>query len=109
MENIEYKSREVKVPIHKFYCDECGKYLGESVEYDDGYYKTYGDYEVNFGFDHPYILKKCLCDKCVKEKNDQILHALKDLGFKLDLTYHVIDKKTVSPLFYDDLKEQYQE
>ena len=105
MENIDYEFREVEVPIHKFYCDKCGKCLGESEECDDGYYKSYGKYKVEFKLDHWYTLEKCLCEKCAEEKNDQILHALKDLGFKLETRGFVIDKKTVSPLFYDDLKK----
>lgn len=29
----------VKFISHKFYCDDCGTYLGESDEYEDGWYE----------------------------------------------------------------------
>lgn len=35
MEKIEEKIVEEKRKIHKFYCDKCGEYLGESEEFDD--------------------------------------------------------------------------
>ena len=106
MENIDYDFREVEVPIHKFYCDDCGEYLGESEEYDDGYYVEKGEYNVEFNFDHWYTLEKCLCEKCAEKKNNQIFQALKDLGFKLETHCRVIDKSTVNPLFYDDLENE---
>lgn len=42
MEKIEEKIVEEKRKIHKFYCDECGEYLGESEEYGDEYYDKIG-------------------------------------------------------------------
>ena len=69
--------------FHEFYCDDCNKYLGKSIEYDDGWFETYGEYEQHF-----YVngygwckLKKTLCDECKDKMNTKILLALKDIGF----------------------------
>lgn len=82
-ESTQTISREQKV--HQFYCDGCGAELGTSVELDDGYYKTFGDYQqgvyVNKAW---YRLKKNFCDECATAKTAAIISALTGLGFVLE-------------------------
>lgn len=80
-ERKETVSQEIK--YHEFYCDGCGKKLGESVELDDGYYDCYGDYEQSFyikGFAR-LNLRKNYCISCAQKKDREIVKALRGLGF----------------------------
>jgi len=68
---------------HLFYCDECGIFLGESQEYDDGYYANINDYRWS------YYDKSCswlykrgnYCPACKAKIDRRIEKALRDLGF----------------------------
>ncbi len=75
----EIKTQEIK---HIFYCDNCKKELGYSIEGEDGYYEEYGRYEQGF-FDGAswYKLHLNLCENCKKIKTEQIVNALLKLGF----------------------------
>ena len=76
--------REIEDTIHEFYCDECGELLGKSTEYDDGYYESFGEYEIKFFLDSTkswYYLRKCLCKKCKKVVDLTLVNELKKLGF----------------------------
>lgn len=57
----------VKVITHEFYCDFCGEKIGESVEFDDGYYEELNEVEFviqnNYGANR-YSKKMHLCDTC---------------------------------------------
>ena len=56
---------------HTFYCDDCGKYLLTSQEYDDGYYEE----PRTFNIQH-VKLKGHYCDECgLKRVNDVIAYA----------------------------------
>lgn len=82
MEKTTTISREIIV--HKIYCDECGGYIGESEEYDDGWYESFGEYERDFymplhGW---YKIKKTLCEPCQEKVDKEIINALINLGFK---------------------------
>ncbi len=78
MEKVEEKIVEVKRKVHKFYCDKCGEYLGESEEYDDGYYEEIGYiYEDIVVDETPYRYIGYLCNNC-KEKH------FKELGSFLE-------------------------
>lgn len=83
MEKTKETIREVKDTEHFFYCDECGKYLGSSKEYDDGWYQKLGEFEEKFYVgNHWYQIEKCFCDDCRKSFIENIEVALKKLGFK---------------------------
>ena len=45
LEKIEKKCIELK---HNFFCDNCGKSLGSTVELEDGYYPELGEFELSF-------------------------------------------------------------
>ena len=78
-ETFEVKSTRV---THHFYCDGCGSYLGNSTEYDDGYYEPIGRYEEKFLLTHTwYKISRCLCEECAKKKTEEIYDALIKLGF----------------------------
>lgn len=82
MEKITTISREIIV--HKMYCDECGGYIGESEENEDGYYTPFGVYEREFYMPvyGRYNIKKTLCTSCREKTDKEINNALIDLGFK---------------------------
>ena len=67
---------------HKFYCDNCKKYLGESTEYDDGYYDSYGDFKYSFFIDGNWYTKhNHYCKDCTKIEKEKLISSLKELGF----------------------------
>lgn len=82
MEKIETKKVEKEERKHKFYCDVCNKFLGESIEYEDGYYEEYGDIEHKI-FIHRtnYIIKMNLCEECYQKKMNEIEEAIKKVGY----------------------------
>ena len=96
MEDIEVKEIKTKQVIHKFYCDDCKDFLGESEECDDGYYERFGEFEIslpitnrvyqeyklsNLGW---YTLNKHLCPACAQKGINQIVEEITKLGFKKD-------------------------
>ena len=81
MEKVKETIKKVKQYEHSFYCDDCGKYLGTSQEYDDGWYEEFGEFELKFHIDGWYRINKCLCDDCRKKFIENLKVALKNLGF----------------------------
>ena len=82
MEKIETKKVEKEDIKHKFYCDMCDSFLGESIEFDDGYYEKYGDIEHKiFIHRNHYILKMNLCEKCYQKKMNEICESLEKVGY----------------------------
>lgn len=84
MERIKTEIIETEEKKHIFYCDNCKEKIGESIEWDDGYYEEIGEYEetyntINVGH---YQLKLHLCDKCKIVYNDKIIEAITKIGFK---------------------------
>lgn len=78
-------TRETKstVTMHQFYCDECGSYIGESFESDDGYYKKLGDFEQQYYIDNKrYSLQGTLCLDCRKKLIQRVAKALEKIGFR---------------------------
>lgn len=82
MEKAKEIIKEIKRYEHSFYCDECGKYLGTSQEYDDGWYKSFGEFEIKFYIDEWYRIRKHLCDECRRSFIENLKVALKNMGFK---------------------------
>lgn len=75
---------EVEENEHEFYCDECGKYIGTSYEYDDGWYDELGEFELACNINGWLRLKKCLCDKCAHEFINKVRTVLFDIGFEVE-------------------------
>ena len=82
MEKIEIIETTSELIKHHFWCDECGKYIGNTEELDDGYYETPGEYEVNFYLNGWYKLEKTMCSACCKSFSDRIRNSLFEIGFK---------------------------
>ena len=82
MEKVKETIRKVEIHEHSFYCDECGEHIGTSEEYDDGWYETYGNFELKFYVDGWYYIKKCLCETCRKNFINNVKAYLTDMGFK---------------------------
>lgn len=82
MENVEEKTVEVKRKIHKFYCDKCGEYLGESEEFDDEYYEEIGYVTQRVVVNgKQYIYKRHLCSKCKENFYKDLGNVLEIVGF----------------------------
>ena len=85
MEQIKSTIKTIEKRQHLFYCDECGKYLGASTEYDDGYYQTYGDFRLKFCVvDNWYRVTKCFCDDCREKFINNVKTNLTNMGFEKD-------------------------
>ena len=67
---------------HEFYCDKCGKYLGTSTEYEDGYYEEIGEFNLQLHVSNWYGLHKHFCDDCRKEFVNNLIKVLTDMGFE---------------------------
>ena len=81
MEKTNIISKEVIV--HKIYCDECNTYIGNSEEYDDGWYEELGKYRQDFYIPKHswFYFQKTLCHHCREEMDKKIIDALIKLGF----------------------------
>lgn len=84
MEQVKITPRFCEERMHHFYCDGCCKYLGQSLEYDDGWYEEIGKFELQCYIDSRYILHKHLCKKCVGKLLLEIERDLRRLGFKTE-------------------------
>lgn len=60
---ISYEAVVKKIK-HEFYCDKCNKFLGESTEYDDGYYPEHGRREYSVNINGWLKFRGHLCDEC---------------------------------------------
>ena len=78
------KTIEDETITHKFYCDECGAFLGESEECDDGYYDQIGKciWETRDGCGKWMIKRGNYCSKCESKVKERVVSGLKKLGFK---------------------------
>lgn len=82
MEIIKHKTIEKEEIKHEFYCDECNKFLGQSTEYDDGFYIRYGAIEHRiYARGNYYVLKMHLCDECHKKKMNKVFETLEKVGY----------------------------
>lgn len=81
LEKVEKKCIELK---HNFFCDNCGKELGSTVELEDGYYPELGEFELSFNLDGWYKVKAHFCDQCRKEFIESLKTQLINMGFKKD-------------------------
>lgn len=82
MEKVEEKTVEVKRKIHKFYCDRCEEYLGESEEFDDEYYEEIGYVTQRIVVNgKQYLYKRHLCDKCKEKLYENLGNVLEMVGF----------------------------
>lgn len=85
MGKITTKQKVVSKTIHSLYCDKCGKHLGDSEEYDDGYYEKYGEYDYSYRVDDEWFrFQSYLCDECKQQFVDTLKSKLIDMGFKLE-------------------------
>jgi hypothetical protein len=65
-----------------FYCDGCGKYLGEEKA-DEDYWIQPGEFELSLNvYGGWYKLKKNFCSDCVKEFQSNLKAYLESIGFE---------------------------
>lgn len=82
MEKITSKEVKSILNTHNFYCDMCEKHLGNTEEYDDGYYETIGDYDLKFNVNSEwYSLHRNLCVECRSKMRQKIIDVLLSVGF----------------------------
>lgn len=89
MEQVKVTPRYYEERVHHFYCDGCGKYLGQSLEHN-GWYEKIGKFELNLymdsiDMDESYTFNKCLCNICKHKKMLEIEENLRSLGFKKEI------------------------
>lgn len=81
MEKVRTRQITKIQATHEFYCDECGKFIGEAIEFDDGYVPTLGRCEWKANIGTWYRLKRNLCDGCKDIVEKRIVKALENIGF----------------------------
>lgn len=86
METIETKVIKEKQIIHSLYCCRCGKHLGDSKEYDDGYYVNIGEFEqhININDKGWFKFTANFCNKCREKFISELIAILESKGFKKD-------------------------
>lgn len=81
MEKVEKSTKTIEERKHLFYCDECGEFLGETYEHEDGWYPEKGEFELRLYVDGWLAIDKHLCDECRKNLIENIRSVLKNIGF----------------------------
>lgn len=86
MEKVE--ERQINLKFHQFYCDECGKFLEENYENQEGLYRTPDKFDLIhlnygglFGKSQNYEYKGTFCKDCRAKKYKWIGEQLVKLGF----------------------------
>ena len=76
---LEFKRKHT----HIFSCDKCEEVLGNSIEYEDGYYDEIGVFESEIYIDGLgwLKLKATLCDKCKAKFIKELEKEFNKLGF----------------------------
>ena len=83
MEKLETRTCTREETTHHFYCDGCDEYLGETHEYDDGWYPDLGEFELKFFVNgNWYEINKCFCDECKEKFLQKVEKTLVELGFE---------------------------
>jgi len=78
----------VQTTSHKFYCDDCGEFLGESVECPDGYYEEVGHHKWKYSVNNNLFVKEGeYCNSCAENVSKKVTEALENLGFKKDNSF----------------------
>ena len=86
MEKVITKIIEKEKRTHKFYCDSCGKYLGSSEEYDDGYYNEICEFSIDIHDRElgTYAIHKNFCNECKEKFLIKFRQILIENGFEGD-------------------------
>lgn len=85
MDKLEKNEKTCVEIKHNFFCDNCEKSLGSTVECEDGYYPELGEFESSFHLpDGWYKVNAHFCDKCREEFVESLKTKLINMGFKKD-------------------------
>ena len=83
MEKIKKKAVQCELIEHEFYCNNCNKYLGKSIEHEDGWYQEINPVEYSFFIDGSrYTLEGNYCDSCKEKLIQKLVNALEGIGFR---------------------------
>mgnify|MGYP003302124354 CR=1 FL=1 len=72
----------------EYYCDKCGKFIGETEEYPDGYEKSPDMYSIymDIRFDGKHYVYRgeggAMCEDCFEKAKKDALRMLAAMGFK---------------------------
>jgi hypothetical protein len=78
MEKIEeHEITEIQI-THEFYCDDCGKFLLKSNEYEDGYYDKPDKYYIQH-----VKLKGHYCAECGTKRVNKVIEFARENGFDI--------------------------
>ena len=82
-DKVERKNIKTTIYIHKIYCDNCGKFLTEDDETEDGWYPNQFKREIYYSIKGDrYTLIEDLCDECYNVLLTTIKESLESLGFR---------------------------
>lgn len=82
MDKTTVQQKTIISTLHDFYCDDCGTYIGQTKENDNGYYERLGDIDFEiYVFNDRFRLIKCLCDSCKYNFIQNLKNELKKIGF----------------------------
>ena len=95
MEKIKEEIVQRTSRTHEFYCDNCGEFLGSTIEYDDGYAPEINNYiasiniplDCNHGIGAKsayYSLNKHYCNSCLNDFISKIHNVLINFGFTVN-------------------------
>lgn len=79
MDKVEIKQIVTEYKIHKFYCDDCGKFLLESKESYDDYYQQPKKYYIQ----HVKLIGN-YCEECGSKRARAVIDFAKKMGFDID-------------------------
>ena len=83
MEKVRIEEITEEQEIWEFYCDHCGKKLGETKKEPYKCRDTLGDFFSGIKVEGVwYTCSKCFCPKCREEFLDKYIKTIKELGFK---------------------------
>ena len=74
---IEYETKTIK-RTYEYYCDDCGKLIMSSIEYDDGYVEEPKEFYLR-----NILLKGHFCKECGKKKISEAENYLRVKGFNI--------------------------
>lgn len=88
MEKVISRTVTRMVNEYEYYCDDCNKFLGRTVDNPDGWHPRFGERELSFNLGKGYgwfTSTKTLCDDCYNEYREEVKNALEALGFRSGL------------------------
>lgn len=93
MDKVEVITVTKQERMHTFYCDECGEFIQNQLEYDDGWTPEPSGFEAKLCIENDwkrprktwYIYKKRhLCEECKEYVWINLINNLQAIGFEVE-------------------------